>query len=186
MGWHLAPWLTLSALATLVLLLLFGCILLFPRYLVDRDIAGAAKGKLTAETRLKATNDVRTTLLQGLGGSFFLFTAFFTWRQLRVSQRQLQLSEDQQIGERFTRAIDQLGNDKLDLRLGGIYALERIASDSDRDYDVVAEVLTAFVRTRAPWPRLAGSTSEPQEAPPSDIQAVLTVLGRRADRPRAL
>ena len=57
-----------------------------------------------------------------------------------------------QITERFTRAIDQLGHPELDVRLGGIYALERIARDSQDDHPQVVEVLTAYVREHARWP----------------------------------
>jgi hypothetical protein len=71
----------------------------------------------------------------------------------------LQLTEQGQITERFTRAIEQLGatddhgNPRIEIRLGGIYALERIARDSPaRDYITVMEVLTAYVRENAPWP----------------------------------
>jgi hypothetical protein len=55
--------------------------------------------------------------------------------------------------DRYTRAIEQLGSDKLDVRIGGIYALERVARDSARDYPTVVDVLTAFVRvhSREEW-----------------------------------
>jgi hypothetical protein len=58
----------------------------------------------------------------------------------------LKVTEQGQITERYTKAIEQLGSDKLDVRLGGIYALERIAKDSKRDHPTVVEVLSAFVR----------------------------------------
>jgi hypothetical protein len=58
----------------------------------------------------------------------------------------LQVAEQGQLTERYTKAIEQLGSDKLDVRLGGIYALERIAADSERDHPTVVEVLSAFVR----------------------------------------
>ncbi len=56
--------------------------------------------------------------------------------------------------DRYTKAIEQLGSDKLDVRIGGIYALERIARDSAKDHPTVMEVLTAFIRehSREPWP----------------------------------
>ena len=56
--------------------------------------------------------------------------------------------------DRYTKAVEQLGSDKLDVRIGGIYALERIARDSARDHPAVMEVLTAFIRehSREPWP----------------------------------
>jgi hypothetical protein len=47
---------------------------------------------------------------------------------------------------RYTKAIEQLGSDRLDVRVGGIYALECIAHDSPRDHLAVLEVLAAFIR----------------------------------------
>jgi Pentapeptide repeats (8 copies) len=141
-----------------------------------------------------------------VGGSALLFGLYFTAQTLRVNR-------EGQITERFTRAIDQLGatdettgKPRLEIRLGGVYALERIAWDSpERDYSTVMEVLTAYVRentTQAPGPSKGSSdaaltsneaTAEAdkgakQPAPPeprrptADIQAILDVLGRAQDR----
>jgi Pentapeptide repeats (8 copies) len=92
-----------------------------------------------------------------------------------------------QITDRYTKAVDQLGHAELDVRLGGIYALERIARDSPADRATIGEVLAAFVRGHAPWPpRLPGQdpataasdeVSELQVRAP-DVQASLAVLGR--------
>jgi hypothetical protein len=137
--------------------------------------------QVDAAKRLELQNDVRTTLLQGLGGLAVLVGAFFTYRQLHTAR-------EGQVTERFTRAIDQLGHEKQDIRLGGIYALERIANDSTQDRATVVEVLTAFVRDRAPWPPRRpdqpGEDTPINEVPPlraraMDVQAALTVLGRR-------
>ena len=198
----------LPTLAVSVIALLLGCIFVFPTYIVDRDLTGT-RGQLTQDEHVKATNDVRTTLLQGLAGAFFLATAFFTWRQLGISQRQLRVAEDQQVSDRFTKAIEQLGSDKLDVRLGGIYSLERIAADSERDHGPIVEVLASFVRTRstrssdagptlvnespsrvvtairrmlvghAPASTAANRSAPIVEGPAPDIQAAMTVLGRR-------
>jgi uncharacterized protein YjbI with pentapeptide repeats len=130
--------------------------------------------------RLKAQNEVRTTLLQGLAGIVLGLGAYFTYRQLHTAR-------EQQITERYTRAIDQLGQDQLDVRLGGIYALERIARDSPADRNTIGEVLTSFVRSHAPWPpRLPHQyvASAPIDQVPelqvraADVQASLTVLSR--------
>jgi uncharacterized protein YjbI with pentapeptide repeats len=158
-----------------VIMLVVACVVLFPIYVVNFDVPGAEAGRLSAKDLAAARNDVRTTLLQGLAGTFFIATAFFTWRQIRVSERQLRASEDEQVASRFTKAIEQLGDDRLDVRVGGIYALERIAHVSHRDHGPTVEVLTAFIRGRVPWP----SQRTPTEVPPADAQAALTVLGRR-------
>ncbi|MET8145601.1 pentapeptide repeat-containing protein [Sphaerisporangium sp. NPDC005288] len=86
------------------------------------------------------------------------------------------------ITDRYTKAIEQLGSDKLDIRLGGIYALERIARDSARDHPTVIEVLAAFIRENSPLPAPDGPEGA-GEPPPAklrtDVQAALTVIGRR-------
>ena len=82
--------------------------------------------------------------------------------------------------DRYTKAIEQLGSDKSDVRIGGIYALERIARDSARDHPVVMEVLTAFIRehSREEWPMPAPDGQKPKLTRP-DVQAALTVVVRR-------
>ncbi|MFE1453410.1 pentapeptide repeat-containing protein, partial [Streptomyces olivaceoviridis] len=72
------------ALAALAVIVLLGVVLLvLPGLIVDHDLAG---GHLAAADRLNAVNNVRTTLLQTVGGAVVLFGAYATWRQLRVSQ----------------------------------------------------------------------------------------------------
>jgi hypothetical protein len=51
--------------------------------------------------------------------------------------------------ESFSKAVEQLGSKKLEVRLGGIYSLERISKESPDDYWTVMENLTAFVRERS-------------------------------------
>src|SRR4051812_14264178 len=71
----------------------------------------------------------------------------------------------------------------LDVRLGGIYALERLAVDSERDHSTVVEVLSALTRERSKPPEEPiGIDTKP--APATDVQAAIAVLGRlpaRAD-----
>src|SRR6516225_2261792 len=68
-------------------------------------------------------------------------------RAVEAAQRTVELTERGQVTERYTKAIEQLGSDKgLDVRIGGIYALERIARDSAKDHPTVMEVLAAFIR----------------------------------------
>ena len=82
-----------------------------------------------------------------------------------------------QLTDRYTKAVEQLGSDNQDVRIGGIYALERIACDSARDYSTVMEVLSAFIRehSREQWPRDLGSHHWTRP----DVQAAFTVVGRR-------
>lgn len=150
--------------------------------------------------RVNAQNASYGTLVQLLGGAFFSVTAYLTWRNVKAT-------EDKQITERFSKAVEQLGSDKLEVRLGGIYALERIAKDSEKDHWTIMEVLTSFVQAHSPlrltiakdsekddWTFMEVLTSfvpahllsqmptdkqEPLNLITVDIQAALTVIGRR-------
>jgi len=125
---------------------------------------------LTPENQFERENEARKTLAQIVGG-FFLLAGLYS------SVETLTTAREGQITDRFTKAIEQLGavdskgDKKLEVRLGGIFALERIARDSKRDHGPVMEVLSAYVRDNA--------SGEMLRIPSSDIQAILTVLGRR-------
>lgn len=154
--------------------------------------------------------DFAQLMAQIAGGLALLFGLYFTWRRVEISQRTLETQQDQQVTERFTQAIDQLGatddkgNKRMEIRLGGIYALERIARDSERDHWPIMETLTTYVREHAPWPpkersqdaffsphlpitqsqgKAPNNPERPEyeinPPPEPDIQAILTVLRRR-------
>jgi len=109
------------------------------------------------------------TLSQAIGGTVLLVGVYFTWRNLIAT-------EDKQITERFTRAVEQLGNQQSSaIRLGAIYSLERIAGDSVRDHWVVMEILAAFVRENSALSKHENSIEGISE----EVQAALTVIKRR-------
>jgi uncharacterized protein YjbI with pentapeptide repeats len=85
--------------------------------------------------------------------------------------------ENRLITERFTRSIEQLGNKEETIRIGGIYALERIANDSPRDGWTIMEVLSSFVRGKQ---KIEGQDPSAQlPAIRTDAQAALTAISRR-------
>jgi hypothetical protein len=110
------------------------------------------------------TSEQKKDLVQALGlvtvGVAGAVGIFFTWRGQRLTQEgledSLRVTREGQITKRFTRAIDQLGatdverNKLFEIRIGGIYALERIARESEEDYWPIMEILTAYVRQNAP------------------------------------
>jgi uncharacterized protein YjbI with pentapeptide repeats len=170
----------------LLALVVVGVLVVLVLYVAPSLLVGPDDDLSTAE-KLKAENDVRTTLLQALVGIALLSGAYFTGRSYfsnrESTMRQFELDREGQVTERFTKAIDQLGNrDSLDVRLGGIYALERIARESERDHWPIIEVLTAFVR-EAPNRMETGVTeakdTDSGKKPGVDVQAALTVLARR-------
>jgi membrane protein implicated in regulation of membrane protease activity len=68
------------------------------------------------DARLQAASGFRTAFVAGLAGLAALGS-------LAMASRTYRLTQQGQITDRYTKAIEQLGSDKLDVRLGGIYAL---------------------------------------------------------------
>ena len=144
-----------------------------------------------ADVPSTARKDIVQAVALVLAGLAGIIGVYFTWRNLthnqivlRATQKNtadtLRITERGQITERFTRAVDQLGasDDKgkkrQELRLGGIYALERVAIESADEYHwPIMRVLTAYLRQNALFQK---HTVIQQEA---DVQAILTVIGQR-------
>ena len=133
----------LIGVAAVVLALAIVWALLVPGadWLARHDI-GSAKGSLAA-ARDAARGRLLTLGAGLLAAGALVFTA-----------RNFTLSREGQVTDRYAKAVEQLGSDKSDVRIGGIFALERIARDSAKDHPTVMEVLTTFIRehSREPWP----------------------------------
>ena len=88
-------------------------------------------GTLEPAARFTSENEARKTIAQVIAGVAIL-GGFYS------AQRQLAVTQEGQITERYSKAIEQLGatdtlgHKRLELRLGGIYSLERIARDSEK------------------------------------------------------
>ncbi|WP_437063355.1 pentapeptide repeat-containing protein [Streptomyces sp. enrichment culture] len=185
-AWHDGPVRRRAAaglLAVAGLVVLGAVFVVLPGVVVDHDLAGAS---VAAQDRLTAVNDVRTTLLQVVGGLVVLFGAYATWRQLRVSQDGLRATQEGYVTDRFSRAVDQLGSDKLDVRIGGLHALWRIAEQSARDREAIISIQAAYLRTHLPWPPDGPESPAadvpingvaPLETRAADSQVALTALG---------
>jgi uncharacterized protein YjbI with pentapeptide repeats len=156
------------ALAVVVLAAVSALVVRFaPPWLVStRGLTGAA--------RLQELNRVRIALLVLVIGALAAAVAMYLFRS-SVRERRDE-TRDRVLTERFMRAVDQLGHPALDVRLGGIYSLERLARESPENHAPIIEILAAFVREHAPWPARAPNG---RRRPPTDVQAAVTILGRR-------
>ena len=156
----------------------------------------ASTSGLNGADRIAEIGRVRTAILAILAGSVAATGAIYTARTFALSRQG-------QITERFTRAVEQLGHAEAEVRIGGIYALQRLARESHPDQGPIVEILTAYVREHAPLrtrvrsrsahgdrndPASAATDTQAGEARAgargvgTDVQAVLTVLGRRNPR----
>ena len=163
-------WLVAIAAVVLALAIVWALFVPVADWLAHHDV-----GSVTGPLHETAVDNARGRLLT-LGAGLFVAGA------LVFTARNFTLSREGQVTDRYTKAIEQLGSDKLDVRIGGIYALERVARDSARDHPTVMEVLTAFIREHSheQWPPSDHPASRGQErSTRPDVQAALTVVGRR-------
>ncbi|MBD2771907.1 pentapeptide repeat-containing protein [Iningainema tapete] len=120
-------------------------------------------------------------------------------KNLEFGFKNTQIAQEHLITERLMTAITQLGHESVATRTGAIYALERVAQDSAQEYWTIMEILTAFIRdntstqveqqsnlenisTFSPREEIGKLQLQRQpqiEVIPTDIQAALTVIGRR-------
>jgi len=101
---------------------------------------------------------------------------------LLLTYQSLTVTHQGQVSDRFGRGVEQLGADTIDVRLGGVYALERLMRDSSEDQPTVIAVLSAYIRTRTLARTDTPAKPRPENRPvrlAADVQAALTVLGRR-------
>ena len=107
------------------------------------------------------------------------------WRSM-VAQRQADTSQQGLLNERYQRGAEMLGSEVLPVRLGGIYALRRLAEEHPEQYHVlVIELFCAFVRNPTDDKRITHSP-EPLADPDeevhtlrADVQDVMRAIGSR-------
>ena len=118
--------------------------------------SGAKAGTDRANARLDA---VRTALAVGAGiaAAFGLVLAF---RRQHHQEIATDLTDhdatERRITELYTKAVEQLGSDKAPVRLGGMYALERLAQDNLDQRQTIVNVICAYLRMPFSPPALAG------------------------------
>ncbi len=158
--------------------------------------------------------DAALILAAVLGAPFVIWRTITAHWQAQAARRQSEiaegnraLTEDRNLTDRFIRAVEMLGAGTpeapiLEQRLGGIYALEKLAQESEKHHIQIMEVLCAYVRTNAPASKartfpgtvldrlLAANraiTDTEIEADPDFTEAMagcgFTLAGLRGDRP---
>jgi hypothetical protein len=120
-------------------------------------------------TLMAAAIGVGGTVIVGITG--FWASVRNTNRTTALALRAVELTEQGQVTGRYTKAVGQLGSKSSPVRVGGVYALERIGHDSSKDRATIIYVLGAFIRERSRAP-------ERDDQPPEDVMAAIRVVGR--------
>src|SRR6266404_28227 len=152
------------------------------------SLLGFSLWKYLQPSTFSDKRDVIDLLSKIVGGAALLTGLFFTWRNiqitqqtafnsLKISQETLRASEEARLTERFANAIDQMGSEKAEVRLGAIYSLERIAQQSKTHHWPIMEILSAYLRHKSPRENESSAEAVPQYT--TEVQAICKIIKRR-------
>ncbi|MBE8517014.1 pentapeptide repeat-containing protein [Amycolatopsis sp. H6(2020)] len=185
-------WFRAPAAATVGMVVLL--VLLLVATLIVPDLVITSPADVPNQQMSAARSALRGNLLQAFGALFFIVTAVTAWHQLRLNQRTL-LQRSEEISanlalsaeqarianetlstERFSRAVTQLGDTAIAIRLGGVYALTRLAEGSPQEKSLAIDVLCAYIRTWSPSDAVEAAPVLPLRRRAMDVQAALTFV----------
>jgi hypothetical protein len=145
---------------------------------------------------LQQQSSFRAALVQIAAGMAVVSGAALAWRQYvhtrREAIRQAREKREDFHLDLFSEALKSLSADEPGHRIGGVYALGRLAEISYSHRSACADVLSTFIRTNSPWPPSPARPEEPEimlankgrslrdYAP--DVQTALTLLGKHTYR----
>ncbi|MEU8060495.1 pentapeptide repeat-containing protein [Microbispora bryophytorum] len=137
---------------------------------------------LEPKERIDALTAIRGARLQRINTWGVILGLAFTASGLVYTAQTLRSTQEGQITDRYTKAIEQVGSKDVDIRIGGIFALERIARDSPRDALTIAQVLSSHLRKnmRVDLVKVPGDALP---RPAGDIRAALNVLAQLRSTP---
>lgn len=119
-----------------------------------------------------------------LGGAFGLYLAWLRVtaankqadaqaRQAEAALKQSELSRREHVADLFNRAVGQLTDPKLELRLGAIYTLRQIGNDFPDLSGAVFELLSAYLRENR--------QNYADRPPPADMLEIMAIVRKRLE-----
>jgi uncharacterized protein YjbI with pentapeptide repeats len=219
-----APWIknpppTAAGIATAFLLIL-GAGTAFVIFVLLARLFGRVFG---ADIPTEELRNILIVVGALVGAPFLVWRTWVAHVAARADDEQAKIARESLYTSLFTKAVEQLGTTRevketktvdgeektisrtepnIEVRLGAIYALERIAQDSERDHWPIMETLCAYVRNNAGltaelpddiegtldinkqiWPQQEKNPAkwiDKLKPMRTDVQAALTVVGRRS------
>lgn len=125
---------------------------------------------------IRLTTGISSGFLQAVGSTFILVTAFVALRNLRVAQKNLEVSENKLTSEIIAKATDHLGSETPIVRLGGINTLIWIAKSDMTKHEnasvaAVENTMAGFIVSRS-----QSDTTDSLSSLPIDIETALHFL----------
>lgn len=162
--WILGGLLVVAAVVTTVLLLAFG------------------DGSESDKVRLEAIR-LAGTIVLGTGGAAALFVALRRQRttELNLIHKQAEAkatqhdAEQRRVTDLYTTAVEQLGHERAAVRLGALYALQRLGQDHPEQRRPIVNVWCAYLRMPFRDPEAKGLTEQERAERRQELEVRLTV-----------
>jgi hypothetical protein len=126
--------------------------------------------------------ELRDVMVAAAAAAVLPFLAWRAWTARRLVEAEQRTAEATEIGrsaEIMAQSFAGLGADNVQIRVGAIYSLERQARARPKDQGPIVQTLAAFVRERCPAPVPPITAENLYRAIQTDVQAAISVLGRR-------
>ncbi len=142
------------------------------------DVAGISTNKMTNPDQVRTLAIAFVGTISGIGALFGVYLAILRSEE---NKRQNDTAEQGLITDRINKAVESLGKlDRenkplLEVRLGALHALERIAQDSLRDHIRIMKIICSYIRINRPFNNKMAET----EAITDDIREALHIIGHR-------
>jgi hypothetical protein len=119
--------------------------------------------------KAEISRDIALTVAAIVGIGLATWPSIAASQQAKAALQQTELARRDHITEIFNRAVGQLADDKLEVRLGAVYTLKAILEDDQfgRYTAPITEWLAAYVRLR---------TASQKGPPEQEVQAINDVL----------
>jgi len=136
--------------------------------------SGSNPAELTPKEWSDAVTAVRQAVLLAAGGVLAAVTLFLSRIRDAIAAEKHELDRDANRTDRYTEAVELLGNHELAVRLGGIVALGRLAKDSPRDSSDIAHLLAVWIRVNG----TATDEATPDDPVEPDVTTALDAMGQ--------
>jgi hypothetical protein len=120
----------------------------------------------------QASSEILRNYAIVVGGAVGLY---FAWKRVTAANnqalsqlRQAELAQRVHVSELFNRAVSQLADKKLEVRLGAILTLEQICKEYPDRSGLVIRLLTTYLQKNA--------VKYGDKKPPADVQAITDIL----------
>ena len=139
---------------------------------------------LTKESNSEQFRNIGLIVIALLGTPLAIWRTFIAKRNAEAQAKNVTINDRNSFTDTFTKAIEQLGarsgdQPNIEVRMGAIYALEKLSQTNSDYYQPIIDILAGYVRHNAPNNEIQKNLSDGLRI---DIQTTLTVLTRRSKK----